>query len=51
MNERELAFKGDQSVLNSLQDIKISCDSLLKISDKPSKYNVHYLIIEALNLQ
>jgi len=24
MNERELAFKGDQTVLNSLQDIKIS---------------------------
>jgi len=40
MNERELAFKGDQTVLNSLQDIKISYDSLLKISDIPSKYNV-----------
>ena len=40
MNERELAFKGDQLVLNSLQDIKISYDSLLKISDIPSKYNV-----------
>ena len=37
--ERELAFKGDQFVLNSLQDLEISCDSLLKISDKPSKYN------------
>ena len=36
--ERELAFKGDQFVLNSLQDLEISCDSLLKISDKPSKY-------------
>ena len=40
MNERELAFKGDQTVLNSLQDLKISYDSLLKISDIPSKYNV-----------
>ena len=40
MNERELAFKGDQTVLNSLQDIKISYDSLLKISDIPFKYNV-----------
>jgi len=40
MNERELAFKGDQTVLKSLQDIKISYDSLLKISDIPSKYNV-----------
>ena len=39
MNERELAFKGDQTVLNSLQDIKISYDSLLKISDIPRKYN------------
>ena len=40
MIERELAFKGDQIVLNSLQDIKISYDSLLKISDIPSKYSV-----------
>ena len=40
MNERELAFKCDQTVLNSLQDIKISYDSLLKISDIQSKYNV-----------
>ena len=40
MNERELAFKGDQTVLKSLQDIEISYDSLLKISDIPSKYNV-----------
>ena len=39
MNERELAFKGYQTVLNSLQDIKISYDSLLKISDIPRKYN------------
>ena len=38
--ERELAFKGDQFVLNSLQDLEISCDSLLKISNKPSKYSV-----------
>ena len=40
MIERELAFKGDQIVLNSLQDIKISYDSLLKISNIPSKYSV-----------
>ena len=40
MIERELAFMGDQIVLNSLQDIKISYDSLLKISDIPSKYSV-----------
>ena len=39
MIERELAFKGDQFVLNSLQDLEISYDSLLKISDIPSKYN------------
>ena len=35
MIERELAFKGDQLVLNSLQDLDISYDSLLKISDLP----------------
>ena len=40
MIERELAFKGDQLVLNSLQDLDISYDSLLKISDLPSKYSV-----------
>ena len=40
MIERELAFKGDQIVLNSLQDIKISYDSLLKISNIPFKYSV-----------
>ena len=39
MIERELAFKGDQIVLNSLQDIKISYDSLLKISNIPFKYS------------
>ena len=39
MIERELAFKGDQLVLNSLQDLDISYDSLLKISDIPRKYN------------
>ena len=40
MIDRELAFKGDQLVLNSLQDLDISYDSLLKISDLPSKYSV-----------
>lgn len=36
--ERELAFKGDQFLLNSIQNSEISLDSLLKIADTPISY-------------
>ncbi len=40
MMERERAFKTDQFVLESLQNSEVSLDSLLRISNKPSSYNV-----------